>query len=183
MKVRIGSEEYDLFFQAFSSLESGLDSNARELLAILYSLKSFRASLTGKEVKVFTDSKNAASIFAKGSNSPRLYAIALDIFAYCASHDISLKVEWIPRSLNSYSDSVSRLIDYDWAVSTIFFHHVSSVFGPFDVDRFASSLSAKCERFYSKFWCPGCEGVDAFSASLGGVITIWFLQFFLSRVL
>ena len=23
--------------------------------------------------------------------------------------------------------------------------------------------------FYSKFWCPGCEGVDAFSASWGGV--------------
>ena len=70
----------------------------------------------------------------------------------------------------SYADSVSRVIDYDdWAVSTIFFHHVSSIFGPFDVDRFASSLSAKCERFYSKFWCPGCEGVDAFSASWGGV--------------
>ena len=169
MKVRIGSEEYDLFFQAFSSLESGLHSNARELLAILYSLKSFRASLTGKEVKVFTDSKNAASISAKGSNSLRLHALALEIFAYCAAHDISLEVEWIPRSLNSYSDSVSRLIDYDWAVSTIFFHHVSSIFDPFDVDRFASSLSAKCERFYSKFWCPGCEGVDAFSASWGGV--------------
>lgn len=167
---RVDSEEFDLFFQAFSSLESGLDSNARELLAILYGLKSFRASLTGKVVKVFTDSKNAASISAKGSNSLRLHALALEIFAYCAAHDISLEVEWIPRSLNSYADSVSRVVDYDdWAVSTIFFQHVSSIFGPFDVDRFASSLSAKCERFYSKFWCPGCEGVDAFSASWGGV--------------
>ena len=55
---RVDSEEYDLFFQAFSSLESGSDSNARELLAILYGLKSFRASHTGKVVKVFTDSKN-----------------------------------------------------------------------------------------------------------------------------
>ena len=121
-------------------------------------------------VKVFTDSKNASSISAKGSNSLRLHALALEIFAYCAAHDISLEVEWIPRSLNSYADSVSRVVDYDdWAVSTIFFQHVSSIFGPFDVDRFASSLSAKCERFYSKFWCPGCEGVDAFSASWGGV--------------
>ena len=168
--LRVDSEEYDLFFQAFSSLESGLDSNARELLAILYGLKSFRASLTGKVVKVFTDSKNAASISAKGSNSLRLHVLALEIFAYCAAHDISIEVEWIPRSLNSYADSVSRVIDYDdWAVSTIFFHHVSSIFGPFDVDRFASSLSAKCDRFYSKFWCPGCEDVDAFSASWGGV--------------
>ena len=99
-----------------------------------------------------------------------MHALALEILAYCAAHDISLEVEWIPRSLNSYTVSVSCVIDYDdWAVSTIFFHHVSSIFGPFDVDRFASSLSAKCERFYSKFWCPGCEGVDAFSASWGGV--------------
>ena len=151
---RVDSEEYDLFFQAFSSLESGFVSNARKLLAILYSLK------------VFTNSRNAASISARGSNSLRLHALALEIFAYCATHDISLEVEWIPRSLNSYADSVSRVIDYDdWALSTIFFHHVSSIFGHFDVDRFASSLSAKCARFYSKFWCPGCEGVDAFSAS------------------
>ena len=119
-------------------MESGLDSNARELLAILYGLKSFRASLTGKVVKVFTNSKNAASIYAKGSNSLRLHALTLGIFAYCAAHDISLEVEWIPRSLNSYADSITRVIDCDdWAVSTIFFHHVSSIFGPFDVVRLA----------------------------------------------
>ena len=130
---RVDSEEYNLFFQAFSSSESVSDSNARELLAILCGLKPFRASLMGKKVKVFTDSKNAASISAKGSNSLRLHALALEISAYCAAHDISLEVEWIPRSLNSYADSVSRVIDYDdWAVSTIFVHHVSSIFGPFD---------------------------------------------------
>ena len=167
---RVDSQEYYLLFQEFCSLESGSDSNARELLAILYGLKSFRASLTDKVDKVFTDSKNAASISAKGSNSLRLHALALEIFAYSAAHDISLEVEWIPRSLNSCADSVSRVIDYDdWTVSTIFFHHVNSTFGPFDVDRFASSLSAKFERFYPKFWCPGCEGVDACSASWGGV--------------
>ena len=77
---------YNLFFQTFSSSESVSDSNARELLAILYS-HSLRASLMGKKVKVFTDSKNAASIPAKGSNSLRLHALALESFAYCAAHD------------------------------------------------------------------------------------------------
>ena len=64
-----------------------------------------------KVVKVFTDSKNAASISTKGSDSIRLHALALEISAYCAAHDISLEVQWIPRSLNSYADSVSRVID------------------------------------------------------------------------
>ena len=36
------------------------------------------------------------------------------------------------------------------------------MFGPFTVDCFASQYTAKCEKFYSKFWCPGSHGVDAF---------------------
>jgi len=59
---------------------------------------------------------------------------------------------------------MSRVIDFDdWNVSTFFFAHVSSLLSPFTVDRFASPDSAKCARFYSKLWCPGAEGVDAFS--------------------
>ena len=48
---RVDCEECDLFYQAFSSLESGLDSNDSELLAILYGLKSFMASLSRKVVR------------------------------------------------------------------------------------------------------------------------------------
>ena len=180
---RVDSEEFDLFFQAFSSLESGLDSNARELLAILYGLKSFRASLTGKVVKVFTDSKNAASISAKGSNSLRLHALALEIFAYCAAHDISLEVEWIPRSLNSYADSVSRVVDYDdWAVSTIFFQHVSSIFVLLTsiVSHPLFPLSASV--FTLSSGVPVAKAWTLLVPVGAALTTIWFLQSFLSRV-
>ena len=71
--------------------------------------------------------------------------------------------------MNEFVDSMSRIIDYDdWCVSREFFDYVSSIFGPFSVDRFASLNTAKCPRFYSKFWCPGSEGVDAFSRSWAG---------------
>ena len=64
---------------------------------------------------------------------------------------------------------MSKVIDFDdWGVSTDFFAYISSLFGPFTVDRFASPDSAKCARFYSKFWCPGAEGVDAFSVDWAG---------------
>ena len=64
----------------------------------------------------------------------------------------------------NYADSFSRVIDFDdWSVSTDFVAYISSLFGPFIVDRFASPDSAKWARFYSKFWCAGAEGVDAFS--------------------
>ena len=84
---------------------------------------------------------------------------------------MSIEFEWVPRSLNEYADSLSRVIDFDdWGVSTDFFAYISSLFGPFTVDRFPSPDSAKCARFYSKFWCPGAEGVDAFSVDWAGEI-------------
>ena len=63
----VDKEEFELFYKAFSSLESTLDGNGRELLAILYSLKSFKSLIQGKVVKWYTDSKNASIIASKGS--------------------------------------------------------------------------------------------------------------------
>lgn len=69
---------------------------------------------------------------------------------------MSIEIEWVPRSLNEYADSLSRVIDFDdWCVSTGFSAYILSLFGPFTLDRFASPDSAKCARSYSKFRCPG----------------------------
>lgn len=62
-----------LALQAFSSLESNLDSNGRDLLAISYALKSFYKSVIKRKlVKLFTRSRNAAVISNKDSTSLRL---------------------------------------------------------------------------------------------------------------
>lgn len=58
-----------------------MDSNGRELLGILYGLKSFKSHLSGKVVKFFTDNRNVAIITRKGSTSLRLHRLALDIFS------------------------------------------------------------------------------------------------------
>ncbi|EDO46131.1 predicted protein [Nematostella vectensis] len=105
----LDSAEFELFFQAFSTIESVSDSNGRELLAIIYSLKSFRPLIEGKIVKIYRDNRNAAIITRKGSMSLRLPEIALDIFHFCASHQVSLEVEWVPRQLNEYADLLSRV--------------------------------------------------------------------------
>ena len=121
------------------SIESALDSNGRELLAILYSLKSFKSLIQGKVVKLFTEGKNASIISTKGSMSLRLQRGALEIFQFCVVYNVSVEFEWVPRSLNEYADSMSRVIDFDdMSVTAAFFHHVCSLFGPFTVDRFAS---------------------------------------------
>ena len=48
------------------------------------------------------------------------------------------------------------------------FSHTFRRFSVLSLDRFASPDSTKCARFYSKFWCPGAEGVDAFSVDWAG---------------
>ena len=134
-------------------------SDGRELFAILYSLKSLKSLIQGKVVKLYTDSKNASIIASKGSTALGLQRHALEIFQFCAINNVSIEFEWFQRSLNEYADSLSKVIDFDdWGVSTDFFVYVSSLF-----DRCASPDSAKCARFYFKFWCPSVVGVDAFS--------------------
>ena len=96
----VDKEEFDLFYQAFSSMESTLDSNGREMLAILYALRSFKALVRGKVVKLYTDNKNASIISMKGSMSLRLQRQALEIFQFCAMNNVTVEIEWIPRSLN-----------------------------------------------------------------------------------
>ena len=102
-------------------------------------LKSFKTLIQVKVVKLYTDSKNASIIASKGSTALRLQRQALEIFQFCAVNNVSIEFEWVTRSLNEYADSLSRVIDFDdWGVSTDFFAYISSLFGPFTIDRFAS---------------------------------------------
>ena len=77
-------------------------------------------------------------------------------------------MEWIPRSQNDRADYLSRIIDSDdWGISNDLFNFIKDKFGHIEVDWFASSHNAKVNCFYSKFWNPGCAGVDAFAEHWG----------------
>ena len=53
----VDKEEFELFYKAFSSMESTLDSDGREFVAILYSLKSLKSLIQGKVVKLYRQQK------------------------------------------------------------------------------------------------------------------------------
>ena len=149
-KLSVDSREFELHFHTFSSTQKAQDSNSRPFCTGLNPLT--RSTWTTRTQPLFL------------VKSLCLHDLALQIFHFCACHNVCLEVEWIPRSLNEFIDSMSRIIDYDdWCISHQFFQYINSYFGPFSVDRFASSDTTKCCRFYSKFWWPGSEGVDAFS--------------------
>lgn len=157
-----GTQQF--FHSNFSKIESAKSSTWRELKAIQLALFSYKEQLSGKSVKIFTDSKNCVSIVKSGSIKSTLQDIAFSIFHLCLQKRISLDIAWIPRTLNDQADFLSKLVDHDdWSVSQEFFEFMNDLWGPFTVDRFASHSNTKLPRFNSLFWNPGTDAVDCFS--------------------
>lgn len=157
-----GTHKY--FHSNFSEVESAQSSTWRELKAIQLALFSYKENLSGKSVKILTDSKNCVSIVQSGSTKNDLHVIALSIFHLCLQRKISLDIAWIPREMNETADYLSKLVDYDdWSVSDEFFEFMNNMWGPYTVDRFANYLNKKLPRFNSLFWNPGTDAVDCFS--------------------
>ena len=46
-----------------------------------------------------------------------LQDIALDIYKQCLNYNLSLDVEWIPRTENERADFISRIVDLTTGVS------------------------------------------------------------------
>ena len=56
------------------------------------------------------------------------------------------------------------MIDHeDWGVSDEFCSFIDDLWGAHSIDRFASIMNRKTERFNSLFWNTGSEAVDAFT--------------------
>ena len=149
--------------------EARRSSTWRELQAVHVCLSSFSKTLTGCAVQWFTDNRNIPSIIRSGSMKSDLHQLALSIFEILIRNSIDLQVDWIPRSFNDHADAISRIIDFDdWGVSLEFFNYIDHIWGPHTVDCFANFNNRKLTRFYSRYWNPDAEGVDAFCHDWAG---------------
>ena len=97
-----------------------------------------------------------------------LQQIAYDIFLICVRFSIKLNFEWIPRTLYDKADYLLKLSDSDdWTLSSKLFDIISSKWGPFAFDWFASEPNATVVTFYRRFWSERIAGVDAFMEHWG----------------
>ena len=118
-------------------------------------------TIKSSKVKWYLDNAAVCSIVSKGSMILHLQQIAYDIFSICVRYSIELDFEWIPRTLNDKADSFLKILDSDdWSLSSKLFDLISSRWGPFAVDWFASEHNAKVATFYTRFWCERTAGVD-----------------------
>ena len=87
-------------------------------------------------------------------------AVAKQIWAECVRRRIRFLPLWVPRTKNKFSDWLSKIEDgSDWMLSDEAFSRIDGEWGwgPHTVDRFASYLNQRCERFNARWYCREAE--------------------------
>ncbi|XP_060081899.1 uncharacterized protein LOC132561188 [Ylistrum balloti] len=150
--------------------EKRYSSTWRELEAVKRVLLAKVDMVKGKQVKLLTDNRNVCSIVKTGSRKPDLQRVAREINEVLDYNNTGVSTQWLPRISNSTADYLSRCKDCDdWSVQSWVFEECQLLWGPHQIDRFATDYNSKCVRFNSKWWCPGTEAVDAFTVRWQGV--------------
>lgn len=154
-----------------STDRNGLHINCLELGAVTRTLASFRHLIAaGTVIRLRTDSMVALGVIRAGSSrSPVLMAEMRDLFELCAAMQVDLRVEHVSSVMNEGADRLSRENEStDWTLSPAAFLRLHKQYRPHSVDLFASDLTARCGRFYSRWYCPGAFGTNALAHSWDG---------------
>jgi DNA N-6-adenine-methyltransferase (Dam)/Reverse transcriptase (RNA-dependent DNA polymerase) len=141
-----------------------------EMRAVRYALLSFRSELQGRCVLLREDNTVTESVIRNAcSKSPIMLAEFRLLWALADELHISFKVVRV-ASADNKADAASRHVDRDdYKLAPAVFDVLSKVYGPFDVDLFASTANAQCPKFFSATRCPGTAGVDALLQSWSGM--------------
>ena len=155
----------------FRPWERAASSTLRELTGLLCTVQSFLAQCANRRVRIQVDNQNLLSVVWKGSRVAAMTELAQELFWLCLKWGIILQVVWVPRTENERADAISNFSDSDdWQLKRSFFADLDRRWGPHGVDRFATHLNCLCQNFWSRYWCPGTQGIDSFSVSWAGVV-------------
>lgn len=146
-------------------------STTQELFAIYNTVLSFNRcnELAGKRILVKTDNQAVYFIINRaGSRDSHVHELCKLLYWYCIDNNIHLVAAWIPRDLNTFADFYSKQTDSgDWKLNPSVFDTLTRQWGPWTIDLFASYDNHQTDSYYSYFFTPNCDGVDAFNYSWG----------------
>ena len=163
-----------------SVTESEESSSFRELLA-LYKLIKFHPDIflefNGNSVLWITDSQVFSCWMRIGSKRKNVQRMLLDILKFSLNHDIQFKTIWQPRESNiiQLADRGSKACSSDdWGISKGDFDYtIKQLKVTPTIDAMATSLSAKCKKFYSFVPMQNTFGVDFFVQDLISTEIYW----------
>ena len=163
----------------FSIAEALDSSNARELLATFYSLRTLIIFLQDLRLDHHMDNLGAVQalggiipgqphrIFG-GSNTPRIQDLVIQIDDCCINANIDRHTSWVPRNLNTIADYMSKTglgDEHSFMVQPWVQQLLQAQFGPHTIDRFASRNNVQVvpPRYNSRFFEPEAEWLNSFS--------------------
>lgn len=160
----------------FTEEERKWSSSARETLAVLMTLRQFKAKgLTQRNIYWATDSEVMTVVLKKGSHRPMLQKLIFEVVKLCS--ELSIRVEPIhlrrmdPRI--QVADELSKQKDTDnWSIDEWSFQTLNAVFA-FHFDLFANKVNRKTELYFSKYFEEESQGIDAFSQSWENLGMLW----------
>ena len=146
--------------------EKNLHLNCLELLAASHAVQAFARDKRETVVQLHLDSATAVAYINHmgGTRFPELRYLATTLWGWCLQRRLFLVASHIPGVLNTRADLLSRsVVDrHDWQPNPAIFQRINSLWGPLQVDLFASRITKQIERFFSWKPDPQAEAVDAF---------------------
>ncbi|KAL0161370.1 hypothetical protein M9458_045095, partial [Cirrhinus mrigala] len=138
--------------------------NCLEMLAVFQGLKHFFPDLRDRHVLVRTDNTAVVSYINHqgGLRSRPLYKLAHQILVWSQGKLLSLRAVFVPGYLNVGADILSRQGPRpgEWMLHPEVVKQIWRVFGPAQVDLFATRDNAQCPLWYSLVH-PAPLGLDA----------------------
>lgn len=145
--------------------------NYLESKAVLLELKSLCSGTQNKHIRIQLDNiTTVAYLNAMGGiKSLNCNDMAIQIWEWCSQRNIWISVSHIPGSTNVEADKESRKINdsTEWSLSTIVYNRLAQLWGPFQVDLFASRLNFKVPVYVSWRPDPGAMFTNALFMSWG----------------
>lgn len=141
--------------------------NYKELLAAFFSLKSLCSQEHDSHIRIELDNTTSvAYINNQGGRKVPLNGVARQIWLWARSKNIWLTATHLPGVLNTKADSESRkayATESEWKLDPSIFRSFSQIYGPFDLDLFATRLNAQCVKYISWHPDPHAVAIDAFT--------------------
>ena len=129
----------------WSELEKTWHINCLELQAASLAVQTFLRDRSGISVLLQLDNTSAVAYINNlgGTVSPQLTSLARSLWLWALQRDISLTAQHIPSVSNLAADTESRTMRdrTDWKLSPAVFNKINQIFGPLEVDLFASRLT------------------------------------------
>ena len=165
----------------WSASESELHINELEMLAVLYALRSLCTDLKNVHIRVQSDNVTTVCYINSmgGSKARECNSIAKRIWLWCLDRNIWISAAHIPGTSNIVADNCSRSFNdsTEWKLDPKVFGKINEIWGPFDLDMFASRLNKQIEAYASWKPDPFATFIDAFSVPWSGIYLYAFPPF------